>query len=207
MHVRAVVAIGLAVIGLGLSVPVSAATTAAVSVTKLSTSASFGKSGPTSVACMKRGQLRRERVRIRRSGHGPNGARREVGTADRPTKKLGKIVNSILITTSCYASGCVAFGRYIKLQTSTKDEHFTVSYATGRWAKAIPLSLNLGSAKAFQEFKITCSDRRNCVVVGTLRYSNESASTPTYAPRCSPRRRDAGAPRDRSAPECPQWGG
>jgi len=39
MHVRAVVAIGLAVIGLGLSVPVSAATTAAVSVTKLSTSA------------------------------------------------------------------------------------------------------------------------------------------------------------------------
>jgi len=23
-------------------------------------------------------------------------------------------VNSILITTSCYASGCVAFGRYIK---------------------------------------------------------------------------------------------
>jgi len=39
-----------------------------------------------------------------------------------------------------------------------------------------------GVREAFQEFKITCSDRRNCVVVGTLRYSNESASTPTYAP-------------------------
>jgi len=59
----------------------------------------------------------------------------EVGTAIDPTKKLGKIVNSILITTSCYASGCVAFGRYIKSQTSTKDEHFTVSYATGRWRR------------------------------------------------------------------------
>jgi len=182
MHVRAVVAIGLAVIGLGRSVPVSAATTAAVSVTKLSTSASFGKSGPTSVACMSVGNCvvsgyvsdGQAMVQTERDGRW--------GPPIDPTKKLGTIVNSILITTSCYASGCVAFGRYIKSQTSTKDEHFTVSYATGRWAKAIPLSLNLGSAKAFQEFKITCSDRRNCVVVGTLRYSNESASTPTYAP-------------------------
>jgi hypothetical protein len=99
-----------------------------------------------------------------------------------PAKNLGKIENSILITTSCYASGCVAFGRYNKSLNTMKDEHFTISYSSGQWTKAIPLTLNLGSAKAFQEFKISCSDQRDCVVVGTLRYSGEFASTPIYAP-------------------------
>jgi hypothetical protein len=63
-----------------------------------------------------------------------------------------------------------------------KVEHFTVAYSSGQWKKAIPLTLNLGPAKAFQEFKISCSDQRDCVVVGTLRYSSQFAATPIYAP-------------------------
>ena len=178
--VLAVAAIGLTVIALGLVTPVSA--TSIVSVTQLSTSASLGNSGPTSVACMSPGNCvasgyasnNQAIVQTERNG--------KWGPPVDPAKNLGTIENSILITTSCYASGCVAFGRYSKSLNTMKDEHFTVSYSGGQWKKAIPLTMNLGSAKAFQEFKISCSDQRDCVVVGTLRYSAEMASTPIYAP-------------------------
>jgi hypothetical protein len=182
MHVRPAVAIGLALFVLGLGIPVSAATTAIVSVTQLSTSASIGNSGSTSVACMSPGNCvasgyesnNRAIVQTERDGRW--------GSPIDAVKNLGKIEYSILITTSCYATGCIAFGRYSKAPNTTKDEHFTVSYSSGRWAKAIPLSLSLGSAKAFEESRISCSDERDCLVVGSLRYSSQSAATPTYAP-------------------------
>lgn len=180
MRVRVAAAVGLIVILLGPSAPVSAAPT--VRVTELSTSASFGNSGPTSVSCMSAGNCvasgyasnNQAVVQTQRDG--------KWGPPIDPVMDLGKIANSILITTSCYASGCVAFGRYTKSLNTTKDEHFTVSYSSRKWMKAIPLSLSLGSAKAFQEFSISCSDQRDCIVVGTLRYSNQFASTPIYAP-------------------------
>ena len=177
---RTAAVVGLTMIALSLITPVGATPT--VSVTQLSTSSSVGSSGPTSVACMSPGNCvasgyisnTQAIVQTERDGKwGP--------TVD-PTKSLGKIANSILITTSCFVSGCVAFGRYSKSPDTMKVEHFTVSYSSGHWKKAIPLTLNLGSAKAFQEFKISCSDQRDCVVVGTLRYSSQFAATPIYAP-------------------------
>jgi hypothetical protein len=180
MHVRTAAAIGLTVIAVGLGTPASA--TPMVSVTQLSTSASLGTSGPTSVACMSArncvasGYSSNNQAVVQTERDG------KWGPPIAPAKNLGRIANSILIATSCYASGCVAFGRYNKSMNTMKDEHFTVSYSNGQWKKATPLTLNLGPAKAFQEFKISCSDQRDCVVVGTLRYSTEFASTPIYAP-------------------------
>jgi hypothetical protein len=158
--VLAAATIGLTVIALGLVTPVSASPT--VSITKLSASTSPGTSGPTSVACMSPGNCvasgyasnNQAIVQTERNG--------KWGPPVDPTKNLGKIANSILITTSCYASDCVAFGRYNKSLNTMKDEHFTVSYSSGQWTKATSLTLNLGSAKAFQEFKISCSDQRDC---------------------------------------------
>jgi hypothetical protein len=167
---------------LGQAASVGAAPSPRVSITQLSTSTSVGNAGSTSVACMSAGNCVA-------SGYGPNQQATvqteqdgRWGAPIDPVKNLGKIDNSILIATSCYPTGCVAFGRFDKSSTSTKDEHFTVSYSNGHWGKASPLSLNLKSAKAFQEFGIACSDQRDCVVVGTLRYSSEFASIPTYAP-------------------------
>ncbi len=177
---RTAAVVGLTVIALGLVTPVGATPT--LNVTQLSTSASVGNSGPTSVACMSPGNCvesgyisnTQAIVQTERDG--------KWGTPIDPTKNLGKIANSILITTSCFVSGCVAFGRYSTPKNAMKVDHFTVSYSSGQWKKAIPLNLKLGSAKDFQAFKISCSDQRDCVVVGTLRYSSQFAATPIYAP-------------------------
>jgi hypothetical protein len=181
MRVRTAAAIGLTVVVLGLCTTVGAAQMPKVSITQLSTSKSFGSSGSTSVSCM-------SAANCIASGYASNHEATVQSERDgvwdppvNPTKRLGKIANSILITTSCYATGCVAFGRYTKSH-ALNDEHFTVAYKSGQWRKATALSLRLGSAKAFQEFNISCSDQRDCVVVGTLRYSGQSASTPIYAP-------------------------
>ena len=179
-NVLTAAAIGVSLFALASVTSVSASQT--VSITELSASASSGSSGPTSVACMSPGNCiasgytdnNRATLQTERNG--------KWGPPTDPTKKLGKIANSILITTSCYASGCVALGRYNKALNPSKIEHFTVAYSGGHWTKATSLTLNLGAANAFQEFKLYCSDQYNCVVVGTLRYSSEFASTPIYAP-------------------------
>src|SRR5579863_3079393 len=183
MRVRTAGAVGLlTVVVLGLCAPVGAAQTPKVSITQLSTSKSFGNSGPTSVSCMSAGNCIASGYA---ANHQASVQLERDGTWDppiNPTQSLGTIVNSILITTSCYVTGCVAFGRYFKSHKSVTDDHFTVAYRKGQWQKATPLSLRLGAAKDFQEFKISCSDQNDCVVVGTLRYSGQLASTPVYAP-------------------------
>ena len=178
----AAAAIGLIAGVLSLSAQASAAPIPKVSVAQIGTSASFGSSGLTSVSCLSAGNCvasgfaSNNQAVVRTERDGRWGPPRDA------VKNLGKVAYSILIATSCFANGCVAFGRYNKSPTKTKDAHFTLTYSNGRWTEAKPLSLNLESAKAFQEFKIVCSDQRDCVVVGNLRYSDQSASTPTYAP-------------------------
>jgi len=179
MRVRVAVMTALVVVA-GFGIPVNAAPR--VTLTQLGTSASPGMSGPIAVACWSAGNCvatgyapnNRATVQTQRDG--------KWGLAVDATRGLGKISYSILVTASCFSGGCLAFGRYLKSQNNPTDAHFTISYSHGLWKKASELSLQLGSAKAFQEFSLSCRDPGDCVVVGTLRYSAENASIPVYAP-------------------------
>jgi len=115
-----------------------------------------------------------------------------VGPPIDPTKKLGKIVNSILITTSCYASGCVAFGRYIKSQTSTKDEH---SRLLRNWplAKAILCRSTWGPRKPSKS-------SRSLAVTDATAWSSGPSGTPMSRPRPQPTPRGAHREGGRWAP-------
>jgi hypothetical protein len=180
MRLRVVTVIGAVLAVAGLATTSYAAPI--VTVTILSTSHSAATSGPTSVACMSEGSCvlsgygsnNHAYVRTEKNGHW--------GPSRDPTMNLGKIVNSTLVAMSCYKGGCLGFGRFIRSARSTGNSHFTFTYARGKLQKATALTLKLGAAKSFQEFRISCSNSHNCVVVGALGYSSAFSSDPIYAP-------------------------
>ena len=144
-HIRAAVVAGVATVAVVLANPVVAAPKLVVTI--LSTSSSSSGAEPLSVSCMSAGNCvvseyssnNRAFVQAERDGHWER--------AIEATKSLGKIENSILVTTACFKNGCIGFGRFTRSQRTQQDSHFTISYLRGQWHKAVPVALKLGPAR------------------------------------------------------------